>query len=197
MSCKTHSIFFALLTGTVVGLAGCASPQVVQERQPGDQDLSCDQLFMAMQEARDFESRARGERGATGTNVAAALFFWPGLLATYANTGDAIEAAKERQRHLTSIYDGKSCTRQQAESSGNTETATTSGGAAVAGPYTVAAVSGAPAYPEPVAEGEPLHTFANGTVLTVIETTADGRWHKVVIPDGRAGYVPGVNVRGP
>lgn len=90
-------------------IAGCASPTVVQEKQVGDQDMTCDQLKVAMEEAQEFEKKARAERQATGTNVAAAIFFWPGLIATYSNTEDAINAAKERQNHLMKIYDAKIC----------------------------------------------------------------------------------------
>ena len=94
----------------------------------------------------------------------------------------------------TSIYDGKKCVGQQANSSENSSIAPAVG---TTGTYTVAAVNGGPAFQEPVAEGEPLHVFPNGTVLNVIQTTAEGRWLKVLLPDGRAGYVPSVNVNGP
>jgi hypothetical protein len=93
-------------------LVGCASPTVVQEKQVGDRNLNCPQLTAAIEEAKDFEGKARGERKATGTNVAAAIFFWPGLIATYSNTEDAINAAKERQNHLTKIYQDKNCDSQ-------------------------------------------------------------------------------------
>jgi hypothetical protein len=43
----------------------------------------------------------------TGTNVAAAVFFWPALIATYANTEDAVNAAKDRQKNLAKIADEK------------------------------------------------------------------------------------------
>jgi len=93
-------------------LAGCASPEVVQEKQSRDETLNCQQLIAAVDEAKDFERKARGERKATGTNVAAAIFFWPGLIATYSNTEDAISAAKERQNHLMKIYAEKKCAEE-------------------------------------------------------------------------------------
>lgn len=93
----------------VAVLAGCASPTVVQTRKAADGDLSCDQLKEQLIEAEDFEAKARKERGVTGTNVAAAILFWPALLGTYKNTEDAIDAAKERQRNLYGIAKGKSC----------------------------------------------------------------------------------------
>ena len=90
-------------------LAGCATPTVVQSRKAADGDLSCAQLKDQITEAEDFESKARKERGVTGTNVAAAILFWPALLGTYKNTEDAIEAAKDRQKNLYAIAKGKSC----------------------------------------------------------------------------------------
>lgn len=102
----------AKLTLGVVALAlltACASPTVVQKRQANDEDLSCKQLSEAYAEAHDFEAKARKERGVTGTNVVAALFFWPAMIGTYKNTEEAIEAAKDRQKHLEKIADSKQC----------------------------------------------------------------------------------------
>lgn len=100
------SIFCIVLVSV---LSGCASPTVIEERQLGDQSLTCDQLVEATEEARKFEKDARGERGVTGTNVASTIFFWPGLIATYSNTEDAIDAAQERQRYLAKLYDKQGC----------------------------------------------------------------------------------------
>ena len=94
---------------TVMSICGCASPTVVQSRRVTDGDLTCDQLKVQIAEAEDFEAKARKERGVTGTNVAAAILFWPALLGTYKNTEDAIEAAKERQKSLYAVAKGKSC----------------------------------------------------------------------------------------
>jgi hypothetical protein len=103
----TMKKFIAL--GAVFCLAGCASPEVVQVKQVGDSSMTCEQIKKPNEEAGEFEERARRERKVTGTNVAAAVFFWPALLATYANTDDAITAARDRQKQLTKISDEKSC----------------------------------------------------------------------------------------
>lgn len=95
--------------GTLLAIAGCATPAVVDVRQAGDKRMSCDDIEDAVAEADRFERDARGDRKATGTNVAAALFFWPGLVATYANTGDAIDAAKDRKEYLAKLADDKGC----------------------------------------------------------------------------------------
>ena len=90
-------------------LSGCATPEVVQAKQARDSDLTCPQLKSAYAEAMDFENKARKERGVTGTNVAAAIFFWPAMIGTYRNTEEAIEAARDRQKHLEKVAAGKNC----------------------------------------------------------------------------------------
>jgi hypothetical protein len=101
----------AVLAGTAVlaMLGGCATPEVVQSKQARDSDMTCPQLKSAYAEAMDFENKARKERGVTGTNVAAAIFFWPAMIGTYKNTEEAIEAAKARQMHLEKVAAGKNC----------------------------------------------------------------------------------------
>lgn len=97
----------SLLLITLV--AACASPDVLDVKQVTDENLSCEQIIVAMEEAKEFEADARDERTVTGTNVAAAIFFWPGLAATYVNTEEAIDAAKDRRKHLEKIYETKNC----------------------------------------------------------------------------------------
>ena len=89
--------------------AGCASPHVVDEKKLSDKDLSCNSLIQEIAEAKRFEKEARDEKGVTGTNVVAAVFFWPAIVGTYSNANDAIEAAKERQHHLEALYKEKGC----------------------------------------------------------------------------------------
>ncbi len=90
-------------------LSGCASPTVVQTKQSNDSSMNCAQLKSAYSDAQDFESKARKERGVTGTNIAAAIFFWPAMIGTYKNTEEAIDAAKDRQKHIEKIAESKRC----------------------------------------------------------------------------------------
>lgn len=95
-------IFAALLTG-------CATPKIVDVRKTGDAQLTCDQIKLEIAEAEDFEKKARKERTVTGTNVAAAVLFWPALVGTYANTEEAINAAKERRENMFKLASSKNC----------------------------------------------------------------------------------------
>lgn len=90
-------------------LQGCATPHVVEVNKVTDTQLSCQQLLKEIDEAKQFEKKARDERKVTGKNVAAAVLFWPALLGTYSNTEEAIDAARERQKNLTDLYQRKSC----------------------------------------------------------------------------------------
>lgn len=49
------------------------------------------------------------EKGVTGTNVAAAVFFWPALIETHSNVNDAVRALDHRKSHLVDIYNRKNC----------------------------------------------------------------------------------------
>lgn len=90
-------------------LAGCATPTVVDTSKTGDSNLTCDQIKQEIAEAEDFEKKARKERTVTGTNVVAAVLFWPALLGTYSNTEEAINAAKERRENMFKLASSKNC----------------------------------------------------------------------------------------
>lgn len=108
---NSNYLTVALVTAGL-SLSACATPDVVQTRQPGDRNLSCAELVQAIEETDRFEEQARDERGVTGTNVAAAVFFWPALVGTYMNTEEAIEAAADRREYLNDLYDEKNCDAQ-------------------------------------------------------------------------------------
>lgn len=102
MKVKLCWIFF-------VFLVGCASPEVVPVKKVSDVDLPCAALKEQLEEAKDFERKAAEERTVTGGNVARTIFFWPALVGTYMNSGDAISAARARQDHLVVLINSKGC----------------------------------------------------------------------------------------
>jgi len=97
-----------VFAGIAASLTACASPEVVDTKQMGDDKLSCRQLAAEIQEASEFERKAQKEKGVTGTN-AAAVIFWPAIIGTYANANEAIKAAKERKEHLVDLSTKKGC----------------------------------------------------------------------------------------
>ena len=100
---------YVLCGAFALGVSACATPEVVQVTQVGDEALACEQLEAGIVEAQRFERDAREERGVTGTNVAAAILFVPGLVGTYVNTDEAIDAARDRQERLTDLHLKKGC----------------------------------------------------------------------------------------
>ena len=50
------------------------------------------------------------KKGVTGTNVAGAIFWWPGLAYTYYDAGEATRLDNDRKSALTTIYNNKNCT---------------------------------------------------------------------------------------
>ena len=98
-----------LLATTLIILSACASPTVVSKYQAGDDSMDCAALNYEIRRVEDGIAEANSEKGVTGTNVGAALFWWPGLVATYVNVGEAVNAANARIDHLTSLKYKKKC----------------------------------------------------------------------------------------
>jgi len=92
-----------------LALGACSTPHVVQEKKVSDATLNCQQLKEEIAAAEEFRKKAEKEKGVTGTNVAAAVFFWPAMIATYKNAGEAIEAANKRKSNLIDLYREKKC----------------------------------------------------------------------------------------
>ena len=102
---KVLSLFMVLL---MLG-SGCATSQKIQVVQPGDNKMTCEQLTTDLERLNEAEDAVQGKKGATGTNVAAALFWLPGLAYTYYDAGQAMEAINARRSHLTELYNDKDC----------------------------------------------------------------------------------------
>lgn len=102
-------MFRVLALGVVLAVTACATPTVVDEVQIYDNSLNCQQIYSEYQLAQKYEQDARDERGVTGTNVLSVILWWPGLIATYLNTEDAIEAAQDRQEHLIRLGQMRGC----------------------------------------------------------------------------------------
>lgn len=98
-----------IAASTLAFLTGCATPHVVQPVKISDSSLTCAQLTSEMAEAERFKVDAQKEKGMTGTNVAAVIFFWPAMIGTYSNANEAISAADLRRSNLMGMYSQKKC----------------------------------------------------------------------------------------
>ena len=93
---------------SLILLAGCATPTVVQTVKPGDSGLSCAQLQNEFADAEKFRKDADAEKGVTGGNVAR-LLFWPAIVGTTMNANEAIAAADNRKVHLANLMNQSKC----------------------------------------------------------------------------------------
>ena len=90
-------------------LVGCATSEKVQVVQPGDQNLSCNAIKEEFARLDKAQADIDSKKGVTGTNVAAALLWLPGLAYTYYDAGEATRLISDRRSALTAIYNSKNC----------------------------------------------------------------------------------------
>ena len=88
---------------------GCATSQKIDTVKIGDNKLSCSELMEELNKLEDAQAEVDSKKGFTGTNVASALFWIPGLAYTYYDAGQATELIAERKAHLTRLYNDKGC----------------------------------------------------------------------------------------
>ena len=91
----------------LVLIAGCATSSRVEVAQVGDNKLSCKELRDEFHRLDKTQKKVDSKKGATGTNVIAAIFWIPGLIYTYYDAEQATKAIKDRRSHLVRIYDKK------------------------------------------------------------------------------------------
>lgn len=103
---STTLVLVSLITVTGL-LSGCATSPKVQVVQAGDHTLSKDQLLVEIERLNCADAEINAKKGVTGTNVAAALFFWPGLVYTQMDASDARRLVEQRRNYLTSLYNQK------------------------------------------------------------------------------------------
>ncbi|WON73143.1 hypothetical protein [Nitrosospira sp. Is2] len=101
----------AMVAAAVSGLlVGCATSQKIQVVQPGDQNLSCNGITEEVAKLDKTQAEIDSKKGVTGTNVAAAILWLPGLAYTYYDAGEATRLVSDRKSALTSVYNNKNCT---------------------------------------------------------------------------------------
>lgn len=98
----------AILAGSAV-VSGCATPTVVSEKEVGDSQMTCAQIEREIREVERIKSEAERDKGVSGKNVAAFLFFWPAIIGNEYNTTKAIEAANKRLSYLAELHEQKGC----------------------------------------------------------------------------------------
>ena len=97
------------LVWSLTVLSSCAASRKVQVVQTGDRGLSCSQLAAEMKKLDTAQAQVNANKGATGTNTAAALFWLPGVFSTYYDAGQATKQINQRRTHLRTLQRQKGC----------------------------------------------------------------------------------------
>ncbi len=98
-----HFLIELGISFVIINLLGCANPTVVETVQHGDYAMACEELTMAIEDAKRFRREAQSKKGFTGGNVTRAILLWPTILGTYSNANEAVQAADTRIVHLSRI----------------------------------------------------------------------------------------------
>jgi hypothetical protein len=110
-------IFIGTLLVSLLTLNGCATSEKIQSVQIGDNDLSCKEIQAEMKKLDDSQAQVESKKGATGTNVAAAIAWLPGLAYTYYDAGQATDAINARRSHMAELFQSKNCKISKAVAS--------------------------------------------------------------------------------
>lgn len=101
--------FLSVLLVCSLGLSACATSEKVIARQLSDASLSCADILAEQAKLDRIESVIEANKGLTATNIAAAVFWWPGLAFTYYDASLAEERANERRAWLKSLQTEQDC----------------------------------------------------------------------------------------
>ena len=92
-----------------VAATGCATNQKVATNQLGDDKLSCSEIKSQDQKLDGILEEASHNKGVSGANVAAVLFFWPAAVGNYMDADKAEQLVNKRKAVLTDLYKEKHC----------------------------------------------------------------------------------------
>jgi hypothetical protein len=95
------------LIAMMIFAIGCSTSPKTQVIQLGDEQLTKEQIHVEFSKLDAAQREIESKKGVTGTNVASALFWIPGLAYTYYDASDATRMIESRRSHLTSIYNKK------------------------------------------------------------------------------------------
>lgn len=107
---RSHLALGAACMMGALTLSACATSEKMPAKQIGDAELTCEEILAENAKLDAAEAEIDSKRGATGTNVAAAIFWLPGLAYTYYDAGQADELIMERRAWLAQLYGEKGCT---------------------------------------------------------------------------------------
>lgn len=109
---KAQSAIAVLLIATITLVSGCATSPKMAPVHVGDNNLTKEQIVCELEKLNAAQQKIDSNKGLTGTNVAAALFWLPGLAYTYYDAGEATRLIEQRRAHLTTLYNQKTAQQE-------------------------------------------------------------------------------------
>ena len=92
-----------------VALSACVPSHTVSTKNIGDEQLKCDDIATRIAEIKGATKLVKSKQGASGENVAAALFFWPALIFNSQTNSSSIDSLLRREEVLIGLYQSNSC----------------------------------------------------------------------------------------
>lgn len=89
--------------------SACSTTQKVATKKPSDAKMSCAEIQQEFDDLEKVMKEAKKNKGATGKNVAAAVFFWPAAVGNYLDAENAEELVVERRENLVALSEKKGC----------------------------------------------------------------------------------------
>lgn len=99
----------APVTVAALMLGACSTTTKVATVKPSDSKMSCSDIEKEFADLDVVMREAKKNKGASGTNIAAALLFWPAAVGNYMDAKDSEELVEERRRVLVDLSEEKGC----------------------------------------------------------------------------------------
>jgi len=97
------------LVASTLTISACSHTEKVATVKPTDSKMSCDEINTEFADLESVMKEAKKNKGASGANIAAAVFFWPAAVGNYVDAKDAEELVEERRENLTKLAESKGC----------------------------------------------------------------------------------------
>lgn len=98
-----------VVAAVCMAATGCATNEKIATNQLGDEKLSCQDIKSQDKKLDTVMEEASHNKGASGANVAAVLFFWPAAVGNYMDADKAEQLVNKRKAILADLYKEKRC----------------------------------------------------------------------------------------
>ncbi|MDB5498764.1 MAG: hypothetical protein JWP28_2795 [Phenylobacterium sp.] len=98
-----------VVASIAMAASGCATNEKIATSQLGDEKLSCQDIKSQDRKLDGVLEEAQHNKGVSGANVAAVLFFWPAAVGNYMDADKAEQLVNKRKAVLADLYKNQRC----------------------------------------------------------------------------------------